>query len=216
MSRGVWRPKKDKIKKECKICNKIFYVHNYRKDTAMFCSNACQTKNNGLLNKGKKRSKDICEKISKSLNGRIVSKETIKKLKISHKGQHNSIKTEFKKGQIAWNKGLKLKNSLDEQYVSCQIIDIQENKKLRTSTEYKAWRHDVFSRDWFTCQMPGCGYKGKNIECHHIIRVKDNADFILDINNGITLCKQCHKFIRGKEKEYEDLFKNIIMINKDN
>ena len=29
------------------------------------------------------------------------------KLSKSHKGQHNSINTEFKKGMTPWNKGLK-------------------------------------------------------------------------------------------------------------
>ena len=32
------------IKKICKICNKIFYVRQYRKDIALYCSRKCQSK----------------------------------------------------------------------------------------------------------------------------------------------------------------------------
>lgn len=83
-------------------------------------------------------------------------------------------------------------------------------KQLRSSGEYKVWRLDVYQRDWFTCQMPGCGYKGKYIEAHHIVRVADDESLMFNIENGITLCKECHSKIRNKEKEYEELFRNII------
>jgi len=85
-----------------------------------------------------------------------------------------------------------------------------EIEKIRTSYEYKVWRMNVFQRDWFTCQMPGCGYKGRDIEAHHIIRVKDDEGLIINNDNGITLCKKCHSMIKNKEKEYENLFKEII------
>ena len=36
------------------------------------------------------------------------------------------------------------------------------------------------------------------------------CDLLWDINNGITLCKNCHNSIKSKEKENEKKFKDII------
>lgn len=83
-------------------------------------------------------------------------------------------------------------------------------KVLRGSAEYKAWRLDVFQRDWFTCQMPGCGYKGKDIQAHHIEPVRENESRILERENGITLCFKCHFPTRGKESDYETMFSEIV------
>ena len=59
------------------------------------------------------------------------------------------------------------------------------------------WRKSVFERDGYVCQ--GCGFdKGKILEAHHIIFVSDcikndQWELIFDIDNGLTLCKKCHK-----------------------
>ena len=81
-----------------------------------------------------------------------------------------------------------------------------ELERKRTSIEYKNWRMNIFKRDWFTCQMPDCGYKGKNIEAHHIKNVKDYPELIFNKDNGITLCKDCHLSTRGREQELEKIF----------
>lgn len=80
----------------------------------------------------------------------------------------------------------------------------------RTSSEYKHWRIQIFRRDFFTCQMNECGYKGKNIEAHHITTVQDNPELIFDLKNGITLCRPCHFLTRYKEKDFARVFTDIV------
>ena len=67
-----------------------------------------------------------------------------------------------------------------------------ENLLFRASKEYKQWRKKVFERDNFKCVI--CGNdKGGNLEADHI---KDFALYPkerLNIDNGRTLCKSCHK-----------------------
>lgn len=67
----------------------------------------------------------------------------------------------------------------------------------RLTPEYKEWRTKVFMRDKFTCVI--CGKTGGELEAHHIYTFADHPDLRLDIKNGVTLCKTCHKKVH-KEK----------------
>lgn len=60
-----------------------------------------------------------------------------------------------------------------------------------STTAYKSWRRDVFSRDDYTCQA--CGQRGGDLEADHI---KPWAYFIelrYSLANGRTLCVACHR-----------------------
>lgn len=71
------------------------------------------------------------------------------------------------------------------------------NLLVRSSVRYKKWREKCFKRDNWTCQK--CGDK-KNLQVHHIKEFSKYTDERFLINNGITLCKKCHKSIH-KNKE---------------
>lgn len=71
-----------------------------------------------------------------------------------------------------------------------------KNELARRTLEYKIWREKVFSRDKWTCQH--CGHRNKsgvrkNLNAHHIKPFSKNKKLRTDINNGITLCEDCHK-----------------------
>jgi len=65
-----------------------------------------------------------------------------------------------------------------------------EKRKIMNGDEYKQWRQAVFERDNYTCQC--CGRQTHNNEAHHLDNFADYEEQRFDINNGITLCKQCH------------------------
>ena len=54
----------------------------------------------------------------------------------------------------------------------------------------REWRAYVMARDKHTCQV--CGYNCGRIEAHHIVPKFADKRFILETNNGISLCRLCH------------------------
>ena len=88
-----------------------------------------------------------------------------------------------------------------------------ESKSIRWSKEMVDWRKSVYKRDDYTCQV--CRKRsGKDnaviLNAHHIKRFVDNENLRFYINNGITLCEDCHKLTYGKEKDFEKQFKEIV------
>jgi len=79
---------------------------------------------------------------------------------------------------------------------------------------YTDWRKKVYKRDKHKCQMPGCGYR-KYLQAHHIQRWASASSLRFDVDNGITLCKNCHSRVTGHERQYESLFMEIVRKNND-
>lgn len=66
-----------------------------------------------------------------------------------------------------------------------------ENEKIRKSKEYELWRISVFIRDNYTCQE--CGHKGGNLNVDHIKQFAYFPQLRFAIDNGRTLCVECHR-----------------------
>jgi 5-methylcytosine-specific restriction endonuclease McrA len=76
-----------------------------------------------------------------------------------------------------------------------------ERNRARHGKELKEWRAKVFKRDNFTCKH--CGIQ-KDLQAHHIIEWSKDESKRFDVNNGITLCIDCHGKVHGvcfKRKE---------------
>ena len=66
----------------------------------------------------------------------------------------------------------------------------EEQKLLRKRFEYVNWRTSVYERDDYTCQC--CGVRGGKLNAHHINQFADYPELRYEVNNGITLCMNCH------------------------
>lgn len=73
--------------------------------------------------------------------------------------------------------------------------------------EYYIWRKTVFEKNHFVCQC--CGKKGGYLEAHHIFNYADYPDLRLSVDNGITLCKECHKQFHKKYGKRNNTKKQI-------
>ncbi len=81
----------------------------------------------------------------------------------------------------------------------------------RNTPEYKLWRLAVYKRDGFQCKK--CGKKvckGRKIQAHHILKWSEYPTLRYDVNNGITLCWECHKILYGNENSYVSMCKMLI------
>lgn len=61
---------------------------------------------------------------------------------------------------------------------------------LRQSSGMIKWRREVFQRDNYTCQV--CGIRGGKLNADHIKPFILYPELRFDINNGRTLCCECH------------------------
>jgi transposase-like protein len=73
-------------------------------------------------------------------------------------------------------------------------------------------KRSILSRDEHRCQMPGCrSYEDLRLEIHHIVSIRDGGE--TSLSNAVTLCRQHHREITGREKEYILLFQEIVKRN---
>lgn len=90
----------------------------------------------------------------------------------------------------------------------------QQQREFYGTLLYGEWRTSVFERDDYTCQM--CGVRGGDLESHHILPVRDYPEFVITENNGITLCRSCHRPIYPNEMDFVPEFFGKIFDNKAN
>ena len=108
---------------------------------------------------------------SKTHKGRKITEETRKKMSNAKKGKNSPF----------WKGG---------------ITPI--HKKIKASIEYKLWRESVFERDNYTCRW--CGIRAElglgrrvEIQAHHIKPFSLFPELRFAIDNGRTLCVECHR-----------------------
>ena len=133
-------------------------------------------------------SKKSIQKRRNTSIGHLVSQETRRKISLSRIGDKN------------WSKRLDVRKKMSEARIGrfkgekCHLWKggiTPENQKVRTSIEFRLWRESVFARDNWTCQK--CLIRGINLHSHHIRNFAEEKELRCAIDNGMTLCKKCHK-----------------------
>jgi len=69
------------------------------------------------------------------------------------------------------------------------------NETIRKGIEFRLWREAVLARDHWNCQ--NCGQVNKVLHVHHIKSFAKYPELRFAIDNGITLCRQCHQLTKG-------------------
>lgn len=80
--------------------------------------------------------------------------------------------------------------------------DLDERTRFMQTPKYREWRKSVFKRDNFTCQICQKKKSGR-LNAHHIKSYRDFPDLRLEVNNGITLCNECHRKLHSNKIELD-------------
>lgn len=159
--------------------------------------------------RGKNLTPEGRKKISETHKGKIVPREVVERMRASLKGR-----------EITWadkislsKKGKPHLNQRGEKSPHWKGGVTPENRRIRTSFEYKFWRTSVFERDNYACVW--CGLKSGNgiaviLHADHIKPFAYFPELRLALDNGRTLCIECHKTtdtyagkIRNKKHDYQ-------------
>jgi len=144
-----------------------------------------------MQNKGYKQT----EKHKENKNKKLQSEKNRQHMSDKMKGRDVSgwqwktakkIRERFRKGEIRYD-GIYARN--------WQGGKCKETQALRMTNEYKEWRMKVFIRDNFTCQA--CGIRGGKLNAHHIRSFRKYPELRLVVDNGVTLCEECHNLTKG-------------------
>mgnify|MGYP001607786921 FL=1 len=177
-----------KQKQTCNWCNSTYFVHPCEINRTKYCSRSCRAK--ALFTKPKRKITCLTCKIEITLkrnrperdiikycSRQCFSKDRIGKT-LKNKGRPLSPEHRAKlSGENAnnWQGGISSKNEIE-----------------RHRIEYRLWRSAVFARDNYTCVM--CHVRGSgNLEADHIKPFAYYPELRLAIDNGRTLCVDCHK-----------------------
>ena len=150
----------------CEVCGKEFRaIHDTKERKSKYCSKECWSKRRTVIIQCVICGKDMKLSQCQTIHRKTCSVEC-----------SNEYRKEYYKGEKspAW-KGGKTK----------------ESKLRRTCSEYRKWRTAVFERDNYTCQR--CGKSDNTLEAHHIKEQSQFPELIYDVDNGLTLCHECHK-----------------------
>ncbi len=191
-----------KVKFVCEFCNKEFLEYkSNRVRKHIYCSKDCVDKaklghipwNKGFGEYmrgeknhffGKKHTEESLKRISETGKGRKpwnlgIKQWTNKKPPMLGRKQTQLAREKISKallGKHPWN------------YAGS--LDRTERQIAMAKKDYILWRTAVFMRDDYTCQI--CNTRGGFIEADHIKSWRDYPELRYAIDNGRTLCRECH------------------------
>lgn len=130
---------------------------------------------------GGKDSKKNCNFESGGHALKTMSKELLARQSLSHKGQHSSPNTEFKKGIVPWNKGKKIDPLIKEKYRQSHL-----GKKLTEETKKKLSEINKgrITGKYRYNSIPVCMYDTKNNLIKEFECIRQATNFLGIKNEG--------------------------------
>ena len=159
-----------------------------------FCSKECYDEWQKGRPLSKERREAICKRMKENppMKGKTLSEEAKQKISDKAKERYKDISNHPR-----YNPDL----------------TEEEREKGRNMKGLSEWRNEVYKRDNYTCQCCGDN-RGGNLNAHHINGYNWDKDNRTNINNGITLCKECHDDfhkIYGRGNNTLEQFKEFIL-----
>ena len=203
---------------DCVICGNTL-VRNQKKT----CSTSCR---------GKYTRSFVREPWNKGKTG-VYSEESLQKMRNGNLGKHLSPKTQFTSKRVSEMWANQEHRDMVREKISASKKGVpfsDEHKKNmrgprphargenspswkggvnydRRCPSYREWQKSVFKRDDYTCRW--CGKRGGGLNAHHVEKFSENVSARYDVNNGVTLCLDCHNKTKGKEYKFTEYFSGL-------
>lgn len=186
--RGVKQSTEGSVEHNCDYCGKEIKITKSRYDRHKnhFCSQHC-------LNKWKAtKITSSCDYCGKEINQKKSNYD-------KHKNHFCSLKCLGK-----WRS----EHVTGENHPCYNPNLTQEEREQRRKIEgYNDFINSVYERDDYTCQC--CGKRGGRLNAHHVYGYAEYKDFRIDVDNGITLCEDCHKEYHKQYGRTSNDYKNF-------
>jgi thymidylate synthase (FAD) len=162
-----------------------------------------------------KEQRDAGKSVAEIANAAGCSYHNIRKWLKIHKLQFDYTETQFKRGQMPWNKGAKYSFGFTEERRQAWS---EKSKRVWAETpkdKHPWWRGGISSDRaligrWttsvaplvhqkysWTCQL--CGATGGRLHAHHVLPVVTHPQWAMEFDNLITVCHECHSILHGKK-----------------
>lgn len=198
MSRGVYFRLNAKVTRNCLICKKDFktWLCEIKKGWGRFCSTECHNE---------WMSKNLKGENCPTWKGGLL---TLNCLQCSNKFTVHLSVTKNGKGKFCSRKCCdkwRSINLIGKKSINWKGGITPINVLIRTSAKYLQWAKTIKERDDYTCQI--CNIRGGNLRANHIKKFSNYHELRFNLNNGITIHKDCDiKFILRHEELCEDFF----------
>lgn len=179
--------RKIRVKKNCKTCGNEFNTKPSRvkRGCGLYCCMECSRQSHAYtvtrIESLRRRVEGF--RVKRACNWCGVEFTITKRSLIT--GKHKGV-GKFCSLRCMWN--ARPKKEKHHLWKGSKISKIQE---IRASLEMKAWRTAVLKRDGFKCKS--CGQVGGDLHTHHKLPFICFPLNRLDVNNGETLCRACHR-----------------------
>ena len=171
--------------KTCLVCKKEF--ERPKKGEGLkhwkirkFCSYKCSYLGR-KINIGLKWSEETKKKMSMAKKGKYV-RELNPFFGKKHTDENKKKMSEIRIGKYLGKNHPRWKGGITPIHIS-----------IRSSKEYKLWRKSVYERDEYKCIWCGEVGNGKNLNADHIKTFAYFPELRFAIDNGRTLCVDCHR-----------------------
>lgn len=207
--------KYEKAHKQIKVKHNVCDFEYYVKPTNFLQGNRCPVCSGNFKNA------EIFKKEVKELVGdeySVLEDYKRKRHKILFK--HNKCGTVFKKypetfliGQRCPKCGLERRSKENHYRYNPQLTDEQRKSRDFYNDEISKWRKKIYARDGYICK--NCNGKNLKLNAHHLYSWDLNEDKRFSLDNGVTLCEECHRNFHKKYGYGNNTLEQYLEFNKN-
>lgn len=185
------------MNKTCPICNSLFSIKEHEAHRRVCCSRECANKRHSQSMTGTGNS-NYGEQII-VLSCVYCGKDFYRKKRLCRKANvtknvfcSKSCSIKYQAKVTDWGqrfRGKQRDDMVGENNHNWRGGITAISRGIRHSSEYQRWRKEIIRRDK-QCVICGCDI---NLHADHILPFIHYPELIFNVNNGRTLCQECHK-----------------------